>query len=128
MKRYVGRSQKDAISLARQAQLDLIGDALDASDDGFAIWKSVRAPDNSIENFTVLLMNKTGADAAEIPQTEVVGKTLKEIAPGEGATGLHALFTKALLLGRSVKEVVPGRSMEGLPVACLLYTSDAADE
>jgi diguanylate cyclase (GGDEF)-like protein len=117
MKRYVGRSQKDAISLDRESQLDLIGDALDASDDGFAIWKSVRAPDNSIENFTVLLMNKTGAVAAEIPQTEVVGKTLKEIAPGEGATGLHALFTKALLLGRSVKEVVPGRSMEGLPVA-----------
>ena len=117
MKRYLGRSQKDAISLARQAQLDLIGDALDASDDGFAIWKSVRAPDNSIEDFTVLLMNKTGADAAEIPHTGVVGKTLKEIAPGEGATGLHALFTKALLLGGSVKEVVPGRSMEGLPVA-----------
>jgi diguanylate cyclase (GGDEF)-like protein len=117
MKRYVGRSAKDAISLARQQQLELIGDALDASEDGFTIWKSVRAADQSIENFTVLLMNKTGADAADIPQHEVVGKTLEEIAPGEGATGLRKLFEKALRVGHSVKEVVPGRSMEGLPVA-----------
>jgi hypothetical protein len=50
MKHFVGRAEKEAISKARQAQLDLIGEALDASDDGFAIWKSVRAPDQSIEN------------------------------------------------------------------------------
>jgi len=117
MKRYVRRSEKDAISQARQQQLELIGDALDASDDGFTIWRSVRAADQSIADFTVVLMNKTGADAARIPQLEAIGKTLKEVAPGEGATGLHALFTKALLLGHNVKEVVPGRSMDGSPVA-----------
>jgi diguanylate cyclase (GGDEF)-like protein len=117
MKRFVSRSEKDAISLARQQQLELIGDALDASDDGFTIWRSVRAADQSIVDFTVVLMNKTGADAARIPQDEAIGKTLKEVAPGEGATGLHALFTKALLLGHSVKEVVPGRAMDGSPVA-----------
>ena len=117
MKPFVGRSEKDAISLARQQQLELIGDALDASDDGFTIWKSVRAADQSIEDFTVLLMNKTGADAAGIPQLEAIGKTLKEIAPGEGSTGLQELFEKALRVGHSVKEVVPGRSMAGLPVA-----------
>lgn len=118
MKRYVGSSDADkAISQARQQQLELIGDALDASEDGFTIWKSVRAPDQSITDFTVMLMNKTGANAAGIPQHEAVGKTLQEVAPGEGSTGLHALFTKALLLGHSVKEVVPGRSMDGLPVA-----------
>ena len=117
MKPFVGRSEKDAISLARQQQLELIGDALDASDDGFTIWKSVRAADQSIEDFTVLLMNKTGADAAGIPQLEAIGKTLKEIAPGEGSSGLQELFEKALRVGHSVKEVVPGRSMAGLPVA-----------
>jgi diguanylate cyclase (GGDEF)-like protein len=117
MKRYVRRSEKDAISLARQQQLELIGGALDASDDGFTIWRAVRAADKSISDFTVVLMNKTGADAARIPQSEAIGKALKEVAPGEGAAGLHALFTKALLLGHSVKEVVPGRSMDGSPVA-----------
>ena len=117
MKRFVSRSQKDAISLARQQQLELIGDALDASDDGFTIWRSVRAGDQSITDFTVVLMNKTGSDAAGIPQLEAIGKTLREVAPGEGAIGLQALFTKALLLGHSVKEVVPGRSRDGSPVA-----------
>jgi diguanylate cyclase (GGDEF)-like protein len=116
MKRFVRRSEKDALSQARQAQLGLIGDALDASDDGFTIWKSVRAADESIEDFTVVLMNKTGADMAARPQLELIGKTLTEVAPGEGATGLHSLFVKALRVGHSVKEVVPGRSMDGLPV------------
>lgn len=117
MKRYVRRSEKDAISLARQAQLDLIGDALDASDDGFTIWRAVRAADQSISDFTVVLMNKTGAHAAGITQDESLGKTLKEIAPGEGSAGLNALFTKALLLGHSVKEVVTVRAMDGSPLA-----------
>lgn len=118
MRRFVGRSNTDReVSLARQAQLDLIGEALDASDDGFTIWKSVRAADQSIEDFTVVLINKTGADAAGRSQLELIGKTLIDVAPGEGAKGLYELFSKALAVGHSVKEVVPGRSMDGLPVA-----------
>jgi diguanylate cyclase (GGDEF)-like protein len=117
MKRYVGRSEKDAISLARQGQLDLIGEALDASDDGFAIWKSVRAPDQSIENFSLVLMNKTGADKAGHPQLELLGKLLTEIVPEVDAKGLHALFEKALKKGHSVKDIVPVEAPDGLPGA-----------
>lgn len=117
MKRYVGRSEKDAISQARQAQLDLIGDALDASDDGFAIWKSVRDVDQSIENFSLVLMNKTGADKAGHPQLELLGKLLTEIVPENDAKALHALFEKALKKGHSVKDIVPGTVADGLPGA-----------
>lgn len=118
MKRFVGRSNRDqAISIARQAQLDLIGDALDASDDGFTIWKSVRAPDQSIVDFTVVLINKTGAIAAGRSPLELIGKPLHEVAPGEGAKGLYDLFVKALRVGHSVKDIVPGRSMDGSPVS-----------
>jgi diguanylate cyclase (GGDEF)-like protein len=117
LKRFVSRTEKNKISQARQAQLDLIGDALDASDDGFAIWKSVRTPDQSIENFTLVLMNKTGADKAGHPQLELLGKRLTEIVPEEDAKGLHALFEKALRKGHSVKEVVVVQAPDGLPGA-----------
>jgi diguanylate cyclase (GGDEF)-like protein len=118
MRRFVGRSNTDReISLARQAQLDLIGDALDASDDGFTIWQSVRAADQSIEDFKVVLINKTGADAAGRSQLDLIGKSLIEVAPGEGAKGLHELFVKALRVGHSVKDIVAGRSMDGSPVS-----------
>jgi diguanylate cyclase (GGDEF)-like protein len=117
MKRYVGRSEQDALSQARQTQLELIGAALDASDDGFAIWKSVRAPDQSIENFTLVLMNKTGADKAGHSQLELLGKLLTEVVPEVDAKGLHALFEKALKKGHSVKDIVPVMAPDGLPGA-----------
>ena len=113
----MSRTEKDAISKARQAQLDLIGEALDASDDGFAIWKSVRAADQSIENFTLVLMNKTGADKAGHPQLELLGKLLTEVVPEVDAKGLHKLFEKALRKGHSVKEIVPVLSPDGVPGA-----------
>ena len=117
MKRFMGKAEKEAISQARQAQLDLIGEALDASDDGFAIWKSVRAADQSIENFTLVLMNKTGSDKAGLPQLELLGKLLTEVVPEVDAKGLHALFEKALRKGHSVKDIVPVMSADGLPGA-----------
>ena len=117
MKHFVGRTEKEAISKARQAQLDLIGEALDASDDGFAIWKSVRAPDQSVENFTLVLMNKTGADKAGHSQLELLGKLLTEVVPEVDAKGLHALFEKALKKGHSVKDIVPVMAPDGLPGA-----------
>jgi len=117
LKRFMGKAEKEAISQARQAQLDLIGEALDASDDGFAIWKSVRAADQSIENFTLVLMNKTGSDKAGLPQLELLGKLLTEVVPEVDAKGLHALFEKALRKGHSVKDIVPVMSADGLPGA-----------
>lgn len=110
-------AEKDALSLARKQQLDLISEALDASDDGFAIWKPVRATDQSIENFSLVLMNKTGADAAGHSQIDLIGKLLNEVVPQEDFEGLQALFIKALKTGHSVNEIVATMAKDGLPGA-----------
>lgn len=110
-------AEKDALSLARKQQLDLISEALDASDDGFAIWKPVRATDQSIENFSLVLMNKTGADAAGHSQIDLIGKLLNEVVPQEDFEGLQALFIEALKTGHSVNEIVATMAKDGLPGA-----------
>ena len=96
-----------------QNQLHLISEALDASEDGFAIWKSVRDAAGKISGFTLILMNKSGTAALGNKITNPIGKPLQEIVGIESSTGLHALFERALSEGRGVKEVVPGLTIAG---------------
>ncbi len=117
MERSAREAEKDAISAARLEALNLISDALDASEDGFAIWRAARAADGSVESFTQLLVNSTGAAAAGRPQQEMIGKLLTEVAGPGAAKGLHALFVKALTLGHSVKETVTSETGESIPTA-----------
>lgn len=117
MERSAQEAEKDAISEARLQSLNLISEALDASDDGFAIWRAARAKDGSVENFTLLLMNSTGAAAAGLPQQELIGKPLTTIVEAEASRGLHALFVEALTLGRSVKDTVTDATNPSVPTA-----------
>jgi len=100
-------AQQRTVAQALQAQLDLIGEALDASEDGFAIWKAVRNSDATVGEFSLLLMNKAGAAAAGELQATLIGQTLTEVVGAETAKGLHSLFEKALNQGHGAKEVVP---------------------
>jgi diguanylate cyclase (GGDEF)-like protein len=97
-----------------QKQLDIIGEALDASEDGFAIWKALLTPDGSFQDFTLVLMNSAGAKAAGRTQSELAGKTLTDIVGVETSQGLRSLFERALREGSGVKEVVPGITAEGV--------------
>ena len=117
MERSAKEAEKDAVSAARLEALNLISDALDASEDGFAIWRAGRAKDGSVESFTQLLVNSTGAAAAGQPQQELIGKLLTEVAGKGAAKGLHALFVKALTLGHSVKETVTSETGESTSTA-----------
>lgn len=117
MERSAREAEKDAVSAARLEALNLISDALDASEDGFAIWRAARAADGSVESFTLLLMNSTGAAVAGQPQQEMIGKLLTEVAGPGAAKGLHALFVKALTQGHSVKETVTSETGESIPTA-----------
>jgi diguanylate cyclase (GGDEF)-like protein len=117
MERSAREAEKDAISAARLEALNLISDALDASEDGFAIWRAARAADGSVESFTQLLVNSSGAAAAGRPQQELIGKLLTEVAGVGAAKGLHALFVRALNLGHSVKETVTSEIGESIPTA-----------
>ena len=100
------------VAKALQAQLDVIGAALDASKDGFAIWKAIPTPDGSIEEFELVLMNSAGAAAAGKPQQELVGRTLTAVVGAETAKDLRGIFVRALREGQGVREVVPGFSPE----------------
>lgn len=117
MDRSAQSAAKDAISEARLQALNLISEALDASEDGFAIWKASRAKDGSVESFSLLLMNSAGAKAAGHPQQELVGKLLTTIVGSAESKGLHALFVKALNLGHSVKETVTAETPGSAPTA-----------
>jgi len=108
-------AQQRTVALALQGQLDLIGDALDASEDGFAIWRAIRNSDATIGEFLLLLMNKAGAAAAGQPQATLIGQTLTEVVGADTAKGLHALFEKALNQGHGAKEVVPVVLANGQP-------------
>jgi diguanylate cyclase (GGDEF)-like protein len=96
-----------------QLQLDLIGEALDASQDGFAIWKAVRSEQNDIVDFTLVFMNKAGADATGRTPTQLVGLTLKEAVGEESCGGLLTLFAKVLNQGQTIKDVIPVHSSAG---------------
>jgi diguanylate cyclase (GGDEF)-like protein len=108
--------EKSISAESSQTQLDLISDALDASEDGFAIWKSVRAEDGSISDFVLLLMNNSGlAGLAGLDHkiAEPIGKTLEEVTGAESSKELHDLFVLALIEGHGVKGVVPGITSDG---------------
>lgn len=94
-------------------QLDLIGEALDASQDGFAIWQAVRSEQGEITDFTLVFMNKAGADATGRTPAQLVGLTLKEAVGEEASDGLSKLFTKVLIQGETIKEIVPVHSPAG---------------
>jgi diguanylate cyclase (GGDEF)-like protein len=100
------------VAKALQAQLDVIGAALDASKDGFAIWKALPNPGGAIEEFELVLMNSAGAAAAGKPQQELVGRTLTAVVGAETAKDLRGIFVRALREGQGVREVVPGFSPE----------------
>lgn len=99
-----------------QTQLGMISDALDASDDGFAIWRCVRAEDQTISDFTLLLMNNSGLAGLAGLGTKItnpIGMTLEEVTGEESSKELHDLFVQALNEGHGVKGVVPGITIEG---------------
>ena len=95
-------------------QLDLISEALDASLDGIDMWRAVRAPDNSIEDFTLIMINKAGANLAGHAQESLIGKKLTEIIEPVAAKNLHALFEKAIRKSHTVKEIVPSEGSDGV--------------
>jgi diguanylate cyclase (GGDEF)-like protein len=99
-----------AVAKSLQSQLDLIGQALDASDDGFAIWKAIATADGATKDFELVLMNSAGAAKALRPQHELVGKRLAEVVDAVSASDLKKLFARALSEGRAVREVVHGFS------------------
>lgn len=110
MKRSSVGLDNAAVAKSLQAQLDLIGEALDASDDGFAIWKAIATPEGATNDFELVLINTAGAAKALRPQHELVGKPLEEVVDAVSAHDLKTLFARALSEGRAVRDIVHGFS------------------
>ncbi|MEY4554484.1 MAG: hypothetical protein RL197_911 [Actinomycetota bacterium] len=98
-----------------QLQLDVILEALDASQDGIAIWKVNRGVNQTIQDFSLVLINTAGAAAAGQPQQDLIGKPITDVVGSDTSRGLRAVFTKALLQGHGVKDIVPGVDGAGVP-------------
>lgn len=96
-----------------QLQLDVILEALDASHDGIAIWKVIRGFNQTIQDFSLVLINSAGASAAGRPQKELIGKSLTDVVGLDTAVNLRSLFTNALTIKTDTKEIVPGETANG---------------
>ena len=103
------KSSNDALQL----QLDVILEALDASNDGIAIWKVIRGINQTVQDFSLVLINTAGAMAAGKPQNEIIGKTMTDVVGVETSVNLRSLFTKALANADDTKEIVPGELASG---------------
>jgi diguanylate cyclase (GGDEF)-like protein len=108
-----GLGETNVLSDKLSHQLDLIGDALDASQDGFAIWEAIRNSGNSVIDFTLVFMNKAGAEQTGRTLPQILGKRLEVVVGDVAAPGLLALFAKALEDRQTVKEIIPVHSPEG---------------
>jgi diguanylate cyclase (GGDEF)-like protein len=113
MKRWTTKSEKAAAVENLQSQLDIIGEALDASENGFAIWKAERNASGQCEGFTLILINKAGSQAAGKPPLDLVGKPISEVVALQTAEELSTLFIRALREGHGIKEIIADVSADG---------------
>jgi diguanylate cyclase (GGDEF)-like protein len=113
MKSYEEGHENQTSAEVSEALLTLISDALDASEDGLAIWRAVRNDEGSIVDFTLLLMNTSGLAGLPQDMQEPIGKSIEEVTGSLVSKGLSRLFVQALTDGRAAKEIVPGFTRDG---------------
>lgn len=113
MKSYDADSENHFGADESKDLLNLISEALDASEDGLAIWRAIRDEDGSIKDFKLLLMNTSGLAGLPKGMQEPIGKSIEEVTGEIVSKGLSSLFIRALTNGHSVKEIVAGFAPDG---------------
>lgn len=98
---------------ALQEQLEVMSEALNASHDGFAIWKAIRSSENEVIGFTLIFINKSGAAATGREPHDLIGLTLEDVVGLEESKGLFKLFSASLEEVCSKKDVVQVDSPAG---------------
>ena len=94
-------------------QLDVMLSALNASRDGFAVWKAIRTGDDEIESYQLEFMNEAGAIATGKSPSELVGQRIEDVVGAEQYLGLFTLFSAALGEHRTQSKVVEIDSPQG---------------
>lgn len=109
------RLQEANRALLQQAdqQMRLLRDALNASQDGFAIWDRIIESDGREQHFRLNFINTVGAKAAGRIPKELEGKGLENVLGADNDGTLVALFNKALTTQEAQIRVVEVNSPEG---------------
>jgi len=101
-------------SIKRQdAQLGVLTSALNASRNGFAIWKAIRDEHEEIVSFTLVFLNDVGAAPTGIMPRHLVGGRIEEVVGHKDSIDLRNLFTHALEDHTMQSEVVQLESPSG---------------
>jgi diguanylate cyclase (GGDEF)-like protein len=90
------REKNDELLASVNSNLSLMYSALNASREGFAIWKAIRSAENEITSFRLVFINEAGAQATGKMPRQLVGKLIEEMMGDDDNAGLENLFKRAL--------------------------------
>jgi len=95
------------------AELDVLESALNATRDGFAIWKAVRDADESIVSFDLMFINDAGAAPTGNLPRHLIGSRIDQALGKDQSRELTQLFCRALDSHAVQSEVVQIDSPSG---------------
>jgi diguanylate cyclase (GGDEF)-like protein len=119
---FVLRDVDDEVRLREQSQdalrhldeqLGVLSSALNASRDGFAIWKAVRDKEGDIDTFELVFINDAGAAPTGKMARKLLGRQIETVVGGTEAKDLSALFSRALKTHQVQTETVQINSSAG---------------
>jgi diguanylate cyclase (GGDEF)-like protein len=90
------RNKNEELVVSLNSHLSLMYSALNASRDGFAIWKAIRDDTGKISTFQLVFINDAGAQATGKMSRQLIGKLMDEMMGDDDGPGLQSLFTRAL--------------------------------
>ncbi len=87
--------------LAAQRQANLTQTVLDASITAITTFEAVRNESGQLVDLRHLTVNETAAQASGFPVADLVGKTLLDVFPGVGTSGLFERYRRVIESGQS---------------------------
>ncbi|MCU0353561.1 MAG: PAS domain-containing protein [Cytophagales bacterium] len=91
------------MQLAQERQSQLLQSILDHIPTGIVLYRAMRGEDGTIVDFVHELSNPVNAAVTGIAETELVGKTMREIFPDNWQNGTFELLAKAMESEQSVR-------------------------
>jgi len=96
-----------------ESQLDVLSQALNASNDGFAIWSVIPADEDKEGSFRLDFINNAGAAATGKKPHKLIGKEIEEVLGPDQSDSLSKLFAECLTANQPVTQTVEIDSENG---------------
>ena len=97
----------------QDSQFSVLSSALNASRDGFAIWKAVRDEQGKVVSFILLFINEAGAAPTGQMPRHLLGGRIEDVVGREQSADLTVLFARAVDSHAMQSEVVQLESPAG---------------